>query len=77
MRIGVVAPFPEVPLGEDIARAFRSAQRSLEDLGAELIEIEAPASDDLLGPFSSIQQAEALEVHRARGALPRQTARLR
>jgi aspartyl-tRNA(Asn)/glutamyl-tRNA(Gln) amidotransferase subunit A len=70
MRVGVVTPFPEVPLEEDITRVFSDAQRTLVELGAELIEAEIPAADDLLRPFSAIQQTEALDAHTTRGLYP-------
>jgi aspartyl-tRNA(Asn)/glutamyl-tRNA(Gln) amidotransferase subunit A len=70
LRVGVVSPFPEIPLSEDLSGVYRSVQQTLVDLGAELVEIDASRPEDVMRAFSRIQQVEALEVHRARGLYP-------
>src|SRR5207248_2768137 len=39
-------------------------------LGAELVEVELPAADEILPTYMTINAAEALAVHRQRGLWP-------
>ena len=65
-RIGVPANFFFDDLFPDIEERVRAAIALLEELGAEIIEIELPFMEDAVAAWTLIAGAEAYNVHRKR-----------
>ncbi len=66
VRIGVVRSGPFRPLADDVAEAFEDAAASLDDGGADLVEVRVPELDHTLAAEFAIVGPEAAAYHRSR-----------
>lgn len=71
LRVGVATMRGTLVPSGDIASVLADAIALAGHLGAEVVEIELPAAEQLIEAFAPIQAAEAHEVHHAAGLYPR------
>jgi aspartyl-tRNA(Asn)/glutamyl-tRNA(Gln) amidotransferase subunit A len=71
MRVGLCPDLHLVRLAPDIQAAFDSMVSSVEELGAQLIEVTLAESSRAYETFGVIQRAEALFTHTQAGLFPR------
>lgn len=62
-RVGIAPALSEVPLVPAADSAFTETIATLEELGAEIVEVELPSATDFLDVFVPMQMAEAYHVH--------------
>jgi len=70
LTVGICPDLNVVPLAAEVQAAFDAAVRTVEDLGAEVVELAVPGADAGLSTFGVIQRAEALRTHRQAGLYP-------
>jgi aspartyl-tRNA(Asn)/glutamyl-tRNA(Gln) amidotransferase subunit A len=70
MRVGICPDLHLIPLAADVDSAFQSAVGSVENLGADLVDVAFPDADRIYETFSVIQRAEALFSHTQAGLFP-------
>lgn len=70
IRVGLCPDLQLVALPEAQQRALVSAEATVQTLGAEMREVRLPDADRIVATFATIQQAEALHVHRRAGLWP-------
>ena len=70
LTVGICPDLNVVPLAAEVQAAFDAAVRTVEDLGAEVVELAVPGADAVLSTFGVIQRAEALRTHRQAGLYP-------
>jgi aspartyl-tRNA(Asn)/glutamyl-tRNA(Gln) amidotransferase subunit A len=63
MRIGLSAALVDTPLDAGVERAYAGAVSALQELGAEVVEIDLPRAATMLEAFAPMQMAEAYHVH--------------
>lgn len=66
LRIAVAPRFRPFPLDEAVENGTKAALRALEELGAEIVEIELPDANEVLGVGSTLLIAEAYAEHAER-----------
>lgn len=69
-RVATAPALIDIDLDDGIAAVYGQALDSLERLGAELVEIDLPAAEEILEAFRPLQMAEAHHVHRSMGLFP-------
>lgn len=74
LRVGVWPGMVEIPPAVAVRDAIRHATAAIEDLGGAVDEVEAPAGDEVLDAFSTLQMVEAANVHHGTGLFPRYRA---
>jgi aspartyl-tRNA(Asn)/glutamyl-tRNA(Gln) amidotransferase subunit A len=74
IRVGLCPDLHLVALPDAHQRAFASAERTVQSLGAEMREVRLPDAGTIVPTFATIQQAEALHVHRRAGLWPARAA---
>jgi aspartyl-tRNA(Asn)/glutamyl-tRNA(Gln) amidotransferase subunit A len=72
LRVALCEDLHVVPLGPDVAAAYRQTVGLLRDLGAELVEVAFPEAGLSYETFVTTQRAEALFTHTERGLFPAQ-----
>lgn len=70
IRVATAPALIDIDLDDGIAAVYGQALDSLERLGAELVEIDLPAAEEILEAFRPLQMAEAHHVHRSMGLFP-------
>jgi aspartyl-tRNA(Asn)/glutamyl-tRNA(Gln) amidotransferase subunit A len=70
VRVGLCPDLHLVPLAPDIASVFESAVGTVQDTGAQLVEVAFPEADRIYETFGVIQRAEALFSHTQAGLFP-------
>ena len=70
VRVATAPALIDIDLDDGIAAVYGQALDSLERLGAELVEIDLPAAEEILEAFRPLQMAEAHHVHRSMGLFP-------
>jgi aspartyl-tRNA(Asn)/glutamyl-tRNA(Gln) amidotransferase subunit A len=70
LQIGLCPDLHLVQPAEDVQEAFDGAVRALDDLGAELVQVELPEAELAYPTFVTVQRAEALFTHRHAGLYP-------
>lgn len=72
VRVATATGLIDIGLDAGIAAVYGQALDSLERLGAELVEIDLPAAEEIFEAFRPLQMAEAHHVHRSMGLFPDQ-----
>ena len=62
-RIGVSAALVDITLDAGVSRAYAGAVSALQELGAEVVEVDLPQAAMMLDTFVPMQMAEAYHVH--------------
>lgn len=70
VRVATATGLTDIGLDDGIAAVYGQALDSLEQLGAELVEIDLPAAAEIFEAFRPLQMAEAHHVHRSMGLFP-------
>jgi aspartyl-tRNA(Asn)/glutamyl-tRNA(Gln) amidotransferase subunit A len=70
LHIGLCPDLHLVQPAEDVQQAFDSAVRVLDDLGAELVQVDLPEAELAYSTFVTVQRAEALFTHTRAGLYP-------
>ena len=70
IRVATAPALIDIGLDDGIAAVYGQALDSLEQLGAELVEIDLPAAEEILEAFRPLQMAEAHHVHQSMGLFP-------
>jgi aspartyl-tRNA(Asn)/glutamyl-tRNA(Gln) amidotransferase subunit A len=74
IRVGLCSDLHLVALPDAQQDAFAAAEKTVRSLGAEMREVRLPDADRIVPTFATIQQAEALHVHRRAGLWPARAA---
>ena len=75
LRVGICPALHLVELAPDVGAVWRDAVRTVEGLGAELVEVDLPEADLIFDAFVTIQRAEVLFTHGRAGLFPEQRDR--
>jgi len=70
LTVGVCPDLHGFPLGAGVQAAFDAAARTLEELGAHVVEVELPEAALIYPAFGVIQRSEALFTHVRAGLFP-------
>jgi aspartyl-tRNA(Asn)/glutamyl-tRNA(Gln) amidotransferase subunit A len=74
LTVGICPDLHLVPPGRDVQAAFDDAIRTVDYLGADVVEVHLPGAERIFPTFGVIQRAEALRTHRAAGLYPERSA---